>query len=166
MGTYTELVCAFALRENTSPQVIDTLLYMTGQSDIEPAELPRHPLFSTAGWDGMLRSSSSYFKGDAHSTVRLDQLRGRYHVTIRCNFKNYDDELLKFMDWLSDYRHALAGDFLGYSRDETTQVPTLMYVPDIFITPNIPEDELAGTVIDTDAWVEAGRHPRASESKK
>jgi hypothetical protein len=166
MGTYTELVCAFALRGNTPPQVIGILLYMTGQSKIEPAELPQHPIFSTAGWESMLRSSSAYFKGDAHSTVRLDKYSGEYSVTIRCNFTDHDDELLKFIDWISDYMQALGGDFLGYSRAETTQVPTLIYVPRVFITPDIPEDELAGAVIDTDAWVEAGQRARASEGEK
>lgn len=166
MGTYTELVCAFALGGDTPPKIIDVLRYMTGQSDVEPAELPPHPLFNTSGWDGMLRSSSTYINGDAHSTVRIDKFSGKYQVTIRCNFKNYDNELLKFMDWISDYRLSLPGDFLGYSRVETTEVPTLMFAPGILITPDIPQDELTGAFIDTDAYVAGGRRTEASEGEK
>ena len=154
MGTYTELNCAFSLYKDTPQHIVDTLRYMTGQSGTEPDKLPSHPLFGDTGWNGMLRGSSSYFDGDTHSTVRLDETDGKYHVTIRCNFKNYDDEIAKFIAWATPYIDALAGDFLGYSRSETTEVPTLLYQPALFITPRIPEDVLGGTAVDTEAWVE------------
>jgi hypothetical protein len=115
MGTYTELVCAFAVDRNTPRQIIDILLYMTGQSDTAPKEFPEHPLFGETRWDYMLQGGSVFFDGDAHSTVRLEESDGQYRVTIRCNFENYDDEIVKFIAWVTPYIDALRGDFLGYA---------------------------------------------------
>jgi len=165
MGTYTELNCAFALCKNTPQQIVDLLLYMTGQSGTEPESLPPRPFFGDTRWDHMLRGASAFFEGDACSTVRFDEYSGKYRVTIRCNFKNYDDEIEKFIAWVTPYIDALQGDFLGYSRAETTEVPTLLYHPALFITPQIPEDVLAGAANDTDAWVEATQQ-RALENEK
>jgi hypothetical protein len=139
MGTYTELVCAFALHTNTPHRTLDLLLYMTGLSDAEPSELPDHPLFNQTRWAQMLQSDSVFFEGDARSVLRLEEFDGQHRVTIRCNFKNYDDEIAKFIDWITPCVDALPGDFLGYSRAETTEVPTLLFHPALFITPQIPE---------------------------
>jgi hypothetical protein len=137
---YTELNCAFSLSKNTPQQIVDILLHMTGQSRTAPDELPPHPLFGDTRWDYMLQSSSVYFDGDPHSAIRLDEIDGQHRVTIRCNFKNYDDEITKFIDWITPYIDALPGDFIGYSRYEDTEVPTLLYHPRLFITPQIPEE--------------------------
>jgi len=88
--------------------------------------------------------SSQYFAtSKAQSAVWLDEVDGRYRVLIRSNLKNYDDEIEKFIDWITQYIHAVGGDFLGYSRSETTQVPTLIYCPGIFFTPEVPQKVLA-----------------------
>jgi hypothetical protein len=152
---YTELNCAFSLSTDTPPQILEILLYMTGQSSTEPAELPPHPLFVAARWNGMLTSSSAYFDGDPHSTVRLDEIGGQYRVTIRCNFKNYDDEITKFIDWITSHIDALSGDFIGYSRYEDAEVPTLPYHPRLFITPQIPEKTFAGATEGSEWWESA-----------
>jgi hypothetical protein len=154
MGMYTELNCAFSLSKDTPPQIVEVLLYMTGQSPTEPAELPPHPLFGDTRWDGMLTSSSAYFDGEPHSTVRLDEIDGQHRVTIRSNFKNYDDEITKFIDWITPYIDALPGDFIGYSRYEDTEIPTLLYHPRIFITPQIPE-EIFGNAAGGADWRES-----------
>ena len=142
MGTYTELNCAFSLYKDTPQHIVDTLRYMTGQSATEPDKLPSHPLFGDTGWNGMLRGSSSYFDGDTHSTVRLDETDGKYHVTIRCNFKNYDGEIENFMNWITPHIQALPGDFIGYTRSDLTEVPTLLYYPRRSFTPQVPEEIL------------------------
>ena len=142
MGTYTELNCAFSLHGETPQHVVETLLYMTGQSETEPDSLPPHPLFGDTRWDGMLSGSSSYFGADPHSTVRRNEINGKYHVTIRCNFKDYDGEIEKFIDWITPHIQALPGDFIGYKRSDLTEVPTLLYHPRRFFTPNITEEIL------------------------
>jgi len=153
MGNYTELNCAFSLSKHTPQHIADILLYMTGQSLTRPDEIPPHSLFGDTTWDYMLKSASAYFDGDAHSTVRLDESSGKHRVTIRCNFKNYDDEITKFIDWITPYIDALRGDFIGYSRYEDTEVPTLLYHPRMFITPQIPEEIFENAVVDgSDCW--------------
>jgi hypothetical protein len=155
MGMYTELNCAFSLNKHAPLHIADILLYMTGQSLTAPDELPPHPLFGDTSWEGMLRGSSYYFAGDPHSTLRLDEIDGQYRVTIRLNFKNYDDEITKFIDWITPYIDALPGDFIGYSRYEDTEVPTLLYHPRMFITPQIPEEIFGNAAGDGSDWWES-----------
>jgi hypothetical protein len=131
-------------------QSVDILHYMTGQSPREPAEPPPHPLFGDTRWDSMLQGSSVYFDGDPDSAVRLDEIDGQYRVTIRCNFKNYDDEITRFIDWFSLHIDALPGDFIGYSCYEDTEVPTLLYHPRLFITPQIPQQIFGDAAVGTD----------------
>ncbi len=47
MGMYTELNCAFSLRRDTPEDVTDVLLFMTGQDDKEPQQLPPDAFFKT-----------------------------------------------------------------------------------------------------------------------
>jgi len=163
---YTELNCAFALSKNTPQQIVDLLLYMTGQSSTEPATLPPHPLFGDTRWDSMLRGASAYFDGDSHSTVRLDEFSGKHRVTIRCNFKNYDDEIRRFIDWITPHIDSLPGDFIGYTRYEDTELPTLLYHPRLFITPQIPEEIFGAAAREVDWWTTATPHRRDMEGKK
>ena len=142
MGTYTELNCAFSLYKDTPQHIVDTLRYMTGQAETAPVTLPPHPLFGDTRWDGMLSCFSSYFGGDPHSTVRQDEINGKYHITIRCNFKDYDGEIEKFIDWITPHIHALPGDFIGYTQSDLTQIPTLLYYPRRSFTPQVPEEIL------------------------
>lgn len=142
MGTYTDFNCAFSLNQDTPQHVVDALRYMTGESGTEPHKIPPHPLFGETHWNGMLRGSSSYFDGDPHSPVRLDEIGGKYHVTIRCNFKNYDGEIEKFIDWITPHIQALPGDFIGYMLSDLTEIPTLLYHPRRRFTPQVPEEIL------------------------
>lgn len=131
MGMYTELVCAFNLKEETPTEVIGILERMCDGDiqDLNLIELPDHNLFKSARWKFMLKSDSYYFDGDSHSTIRNDSIGG-YYVTIRCNLKNYDDEIEKFIDWVKPYiSYGGNGDyFIGYSRYEESKEPTLIYV--------------------------------------
>jgi hypothetical protein len=54
-GVYTELVCAFKLGRRTPQHIVDTLLFMTGQSITGPSYLEAHPLFGDTQWEAMLR---------------------------------------------------------------------------------------------------------------
>lgn len=124
MGMYTELVCAFELEENTPVQVVKTLEYMTGQLD-EFNDIPDHDLFKSARWEYMLRCDSYYFAGDTHSTIRKDQF-GSWYVTIRCNLKNYDNEIENFISWISLYTRDEG--FIGYKWYEEARQPELIFI--------------------------------------
>lgn len=132
MGMYTELVCAFELDSQLPQQVINILSYMVGETDddiLDEYGIPDHPLFKTNRWDFMLTSDSYYFDGVTNSGLTIDYLikdKPMYYLSIRCNLKNYDDEIEKFIDWIKPYIHTKG--FIGYKRYEEDEHPELIYV--------------------------------------
>jgi hypothetical protein len=127
MGMYTELHFNSELKKDTPEEVINVLKYMVGDIEEEP-EISSHPLFGDTRWRFMLRGDSYYFDADTHSTLRFDDISDDYYLCIRCNFKNYDDEIEKFIDWIMPYLEKYEeGDFLGFYRYEETEEPTLIY---------------------------------------
>lgn len=130
MGMYTELVCAFELKKGTPIQVNETLKYMLDYSG-DDIETPDHELFETSRWEFMLRSDSYYFTGTTDSSMRKDDITNAYIVNVRCNLKNYDDEIKKFIDWIKPYvrkDYMEEREFIGYTRYEEAEEPTLIYV--------------------------------------
>jgi hypothetical protein len=128
MGMYTELVLAIELKSSIEPQVIKILSYMVGDNEVEPVILPDHPLFKTPRWSFMLEGDSYYFDGVTNSILKEDNLfpeQPTYYLTIRCNLKNYDDEIDKFLDWIKPYTESKG--FIGYKRYEEDKEPTLLY---------------------------------------
>lgn len=127
MGMYTALHYAAELKSDVQQEVIDVLNYMLAGDKPQQPSLPDHPLFTTARWEWMLLCDSYYFDADTHSTLRYDDIANSYYLTIQCNLKNYDDEIEKFCDWIKPYIDKEPGDFLGYSRYEEAETPTLIY---------------------------------------
>lgn len=125
MGMYTELVLGMCIKPKTS--IIKTLEYMLGESDIDPRTLYMldHPLFKSERWEWMLRSTSAYFDGSTQHLLTYDELLDEYHLNVRCDLKNYSQEIEKFLDWLCPY--ILTEGFLGYMRYEEFDYPTLIY---------------------------------------
>lgn len=124
MGMYTELNIAVEIENNEN--VIRKLHFMLGTSK-EDVEI-NHPLFGTYRWAWMLQSNSYYFPGQADSKLYRDDLYKddpMYFLNIRCNLKNYDDEINLFLDWLCPY--IITEGFLGYTRYEENDNPTLIY---------------------------------------
>jgi len=136
MGPYTELNCAFSLRHDTPEDVIDTLLFMTGQDGHEPKQLPTHAFFETERWRQMLNRASPEFDAEAccNAAVELSETSGRYRVTIRCDFRNYDIEIARFISWITPYIFADKGDFVGYTRSQDVEPITILYYPDRTLT--------------------------------
>ena len=135
MGMYTELNIGVNLRSDTPENIMDILNYMlSGVSDnIEP-ETTDHPLFSTKRWRLMLVCDSYYFDGQTDSSMERDDIDHEYHLNVRCNFKNYDNELHLFLDFIQPYLET--NGFIGYQRYEESDDPTLIY-----------NDKYAGTII-------------------
>jgi hypothetical protein len=127
MGMYTELNCAFKLRKDTPEKVIAIIRFMTEER--EKPDVVDHSLFSTARWEEMLQCDSYYFEGDTQSTIRFDDCSNRFYVTIRCNLKNYEGEIEKFIEWITPYMEMDPGEFLGYQRHEEVELPTLLFHP-------------------------------------
>lgn len=126
MGMYTELHYNTALKVDVPNNVLDVLRYMLGETEEKP-EIPEHDLFNTTRWPNMLRSDSYYFDGDTHSTLRHDDNTDTHYLCVRCNLKNYDDEIFLFVNWIRPYIDKNPGDFLGFSRYEEAVTPDLIY---------------------------------------
>lgn len=124
MGMYTELVLGIEVENNKN--VIDTLKYMLNDLDTHPEW--EHKLFKTDRWECMLNSDSYYFDGQTDSKLFIDNLNPNnpsYYLNVRCNLKNCDNEIYEFLDWLCPY--IKTNGFLGYSRYEEYEDPTLIY---------------------------------------
>lgn len=132
MGMYTELVMAIELKRDVPKQIIRTLYYMTGQEEediLEQYGKPEHELFNTVRWTFMLQSDSYYFDGVTHSFLEKDNLikdNPSYYLTIRCNLKNYNNEIDKFIDWIKPYSDTKG--FIGYKRYEEDEEPNLIFI--------------------------------------
>ena len=126
MGMYTELVLGVELI--SEPVVIDTLkLMLDGDAENKVVTID-HPLFSTSRWAYMLLCDSFYFDGQTDSKLVYDTISKSYYLNVRCNLKNYDNEIEQFLDWLCPY--IKTEGFLGYSRYECDNDPTLIYRED------------------------------------
>jgi hypothetical protein len=136
METYTELNCAFSLRRDTPEDIIETLLFMTGQRDQEPQQLPAHALFETARWGQMLKGADPGDDAEAYcnAALELSERSGRYLVTIRCDLRNYDIEIARFISWITPHIFADEGDFVGYTRSRNLEPVTILYYPDCSAT--------------------------------
>lgn len=126
MGMYTELHYNTELKADVPEGVINILRYMLGEVEDKP-ETPDHELFGTTRWEFMLRCDSYYFDADTHSTIRFDDISNSHYLCIRCNLKNYSDEISLFCNWIRPYINKQEGDFLGFSRYEESEVPELIY---------------------------------------
>ena len=77
-------------------------------------------------WCGMLQGESSYFPYDAQSSCTLNKWEETF-LNIRCNIKNYKNQLEEFLAYLHPLIDAIEGDFLGFIRYEEHDIPTLIY---------------------------------------
>ena len=128
MGMYTEIHFNAELKQDVPANVLHILRYMLGDVDVKP-RLPEHALFKTSRWNFMLCCDSYYFAADTHSTLRYDDIGKSFYLCIRSNVKNYDNEIELFIDWIMPYITGYKGDFLGFSRYEEFNEPTLIYYP-------------------------------------
>lgn len=125
MGMYTELNIGVAFRKDTPTDIISILKHMLNEDEPLLYELPNHPLFSTPRWTFMLVCDSYYFDGQTDSSIHYDDISNQYYLNVRCNLKNYDGEIKKFMDFIQPYLDTRG--FLGYTRYEEDGDPTLIY---------------------------------------
>ena len=130
MGMYTELNFNAALLQNTPDSVLSILGKMVNGDDISPEGLPDHELFKTSRWDFMLVCDSCYFDARTHSELCWDDVAKRHNLCIQCNLKNYDNEIDKFIDWVTPYLDKSYGEFLGYQRYEESDKPRLIFMTD------------------------------------
>lgn len=125
MGMYTELNIGVNLSSETPKNIIDILEYMLGDNENDEIETTSHPLFLTDRWRYMLRCDSYYFDSRTDSSMSKDDITKRYELNVRCNLKNYDNEIDFFLNFIQPYLDTYG--FLGYTRYEEYDEPTLIY---------------------------------------
>jgi hypothetical protein len=131
MGMYTAFHFNVELKSDVPLSVLTILKYMVRSQPGEQLQvsLPNHPLFSETRWRFMLQCDSYYFSEDTYSTIRYDEIGSCWYLCIRCNFKNYSNEIELFLNWIDPYLANVPGDFLGFYRYEEAREPTLIYKP-------------------------------------
>ena len=124
MGMYTELFISTRIKD--APGVATILKFML--ADVGTLETPpNHPLFRTKRWQSMLRMSSHYFVPRAMSLFEYDDICKAWVLISRSDFKNYDDEIAKFINWIRPHLACSAGEMIGYYRYEESHEPTIIY---------------------------------------
>lgn len=133
MGMYTELNIAVELNldENTR-KILEFMVNDEGDIDFT---IPDHPLFhlKTGRWRMMLGCDSFYFPHTADSSlinrvVWRDPDSSERILNVRCDLKDYEGEIDMFLDWI--YPYAKTRGFIGYTRYEECDNPTLIYFTD------------------------------------
>lgn len=127
MGMYTEINVCFDLYRDTSKEVIDILHSLIDRTD-KPDVLPGHKFFKCDRWYMVACCDSYYFDGSTNSKMIFDAISKTWKVNIRANLKNYDSEIEHFLDWLVPYIETEG--FIGYTRYEEYENPTLVYIED------------------------------------
>jgi hypothetical protein len=128
MGMYTDFCFDAEFKANT-PSEITELLTAWSKGDDLTNDLPDHPFFKCDRWSFIGHCCSYYFDSKPLFRFEFDSILNKYTINIRCNLKNYSDEIEKFCDWIYPYLAKAEGEFLGFSRYEKDQTPTLIFMP-------------------------------------
>ena len=134
MGMYTELNVSRNLKLDRN--TMEILKVMVGEREMgADIELPDYSLFKTRSqrWDFMLMSESFYFDHTIGSDLVnkmswAEEDNMERILNVRCDLKNYDDEIELFLKWI--YNYATTRGFVGYMRYEEDSDPTLIYFTD------------------------------------
>ena len=124
MGMYTELYLSCSLKPDLPENVKQVIEYLFNDPYFvlaEPEDLPVHEFFRTRNWSAIGTSCSYYFVPFSVSVFKEN------YLTMRCDLKNYEGEIEKFLDWIDPYLNHFEGDHLGHYRHEENELPTLIF---------------------------------------
>ncbi len=129
MGMYTEFHLNLAIKKSIPEDVVESLNYVCNVGNVLNVKLPGHEFFQTERWNCFANMSSYYFRIISHSVFQWDKIGHYYLLNIKCNFKNYDDEIIKFLNWIEPYVDFEDDEFhfVGLYRYEEDDRPTLIY---------------------------------------
>lgn len=123
MGHYTQFEFWTTIRADAPPEVVAALEYLTGNASIPdetPVPLPDHPFFRTPRWRMIGHS------GERSLTKQENSQFAYARLNLSANFKNYDDEVHKFLDWLAPYV-ASYHSWCGYWTHDESDRPWLIF---------------------------------------
>lgn len=116
MGNYTELRLVISLRDDTPIDVVRLLSKVAGEGDIGlpvgtvlfdhesvPRPTMRHPFFGCERWYMLLMATD--FGSTTGSWFGLNT-KDHWVLMIHSSYKNYDNELDQFLNWITPYVHG------------------------------------------------------------
>lgn len=91
--------------------------------------MPKHDLFTKNNrHKHAFRSRSYYFITNLGLEWRFDTAAKTYFLTLDCSFKNYDNEIKDFLNWIKPYVVlSTRRTFMGFWQYEEDETPTLIY---------------------------------------
>lgn len=128
MGMYTDFCFDVIIRSDVPDNVVAILNQMRDHDASFDKILPDHPFFRCDRWAQIGHGCSAYFPAEPRFIFEKESLSNDYVLNLRCNLKNYDDEIKHFIDWIKPYVDASPGEFLGFYRYEESAHPTLVYM--------------------------------------
>ena len=128
MGSYTQFFFNATLDLRDHPEVLKLLVHIR-KHEYDLLIKPDHDLFSTERWDSLFHCKN----WDEHTMgMRLYHCvgkEGRYDLKINSEFRNYDSEIAKFVDWIHPY---VAGrkkrQYVGWHLYEHAERRTNIYI--------------------------------------
>lgn len=136
MGTYTEFSFKATLKKTTPEFVINFLKKVIIENNIGIAtvlfkteDVPKvleidHVFFKAERWYMLLLSTN--FGITSGSTLTFNK---RWTITVHTEFKNHDDEIEKFIDFISPFIEGRKKkQFLGWSLRETSSEKENIYL--------------------------------------
>jgi hypothetical protein len=107
MGMYTELIFGARLKENTPNEVIETLKFMIGETEVKPEGFP----FPDGRCEWLFQGGSYYFAvHKAVSKMYYDDIAKAWTVSTRSNIKNYEGEIEQFLEWIKPHIDSGSGN--------------------------------------------------------
>ena len=128
MGMYTEIYVNVDLKKETPDDIIKVLKAMCGMlPDQECSEvLVDYP----DRWVCLFSNMSYYTPCTSCRFLNFDKISNEWSLLGKGDIKNYEGEIEKFFEWIMPYVDGYPGDFIGYSRYEEDQKPTLIFLPE------------------------------------
>lgn len=122
---YTVFHLDVRLRDDMPDDIMHLLEHMLNGNGTYDRALPNHPLFQAERWDCMLCSNNAY--ASCVSQLMRHEFYGT-RLCVQSSFKNYDNEIAKFLDWFAPYVDPDYNDdaFVGYTRYEECTYPDIV----------------------------------------
>jgi hypothetical protein len=102
MGMYTQLITSIRLVRDVPDEVVHAIQQMLAIPNKAEDVLIDDPLFKTDRWRIMLTCGSVMFPGQLRARFEKCSVVG-WQLATMSQFKNYDEEVDKFIDWIAPY---------------------------------------------------------------
>ncbi len=125
MGMYTEIYVNVDLKKETPDEVLNVLKSMCYHEGFDrDVYLKDKPL----RWRLLFNDGSYYTPLTSCANLTFDKIRDAWSLLGKGDIKNYGGEIEAFFEWIKPWVDGIPGDFIGYSRYEEDQVPTLHFL--------------------------------------